>query len=185
MVWYKILVAVLILFLIVMLVFYWYVTYIFLYTVFTKKAPFVSSFNRHLNLMISELKLEKGKTMVDLGCGSGKALRFFVKHFNLKSCDWLDFDRTAVLYWKILNKIWWYKNINLWHSDFAEADLKKYDYVYLYLRPSQLDKMHDRIFSSIKKNTIVISNSFKFSAHKPFQVIKNEKWIESIFMYKS
>ena len=181
----KILIWILIAFLIVMTTFYFYITYIFLYTVISRKAPFVSSFDRHLKLMIGKLKLQKWKTMIDLWCWSWKALRFFIKNFDLRSCEWYDFDRTAILQWKIINKIKWQKKIKLIRSKFENADLKKYDYIYLYLRPNQLDKMQNWVFSNIKKDAIVISNSFKFANKKPFEVIKNEKGVDSIFLYKN
>ncbi|HCY20392.1 TPA: hypothetical protein DIC40_00675 [Patescibacteria group bacterium] len=34
--------------------------------------------------MKENLHLEKGKKLVDLGCGDGKALRFFVKTFGIQ-----------------------------------------------------------------------------------------------------
>jgi hypothetical protein len=34
------------------------------------------------------------------------------------------------------------------------------------------------------KNTIIVSNSFEFAQHKPFQIIQNEKWKDKIFLYK-
>jgi hypothetical protein len=52
----------------------------------TKKAPYVPTFDRHLVVM-KKLKIKKNATMVDLGCGDGKALRFFSKEHHLKSAD--------------------------------------------------------------------------------------------------
>jgi len=51
----KFLIAILVLMLLFMVIFYGYVTYTFLYTIFTGKAPFVSSFDKHLKLMIGTL----------------------------------------------------------------------------------------------------------------------------------
>jgi hypothetical protein len=45
-------------------------------------------------------------------------------------------------------------------------------------------QIEDRIFDNIKKETIVVSNSFKFTKHQPFQVINNPKGKPTIFLYR-
>ena len=54
----------------------------------------------------------------------------------------------------------------------------------MYLFPNQLKEMEDRVFEHIKKDTIIISNSFKFIKHEPYEVIKNEKGKEVIRLYR-
>ncbi|MBQ2600562.1 hypothetical protein II582_04295 [bacterium] len=54
-------------------------------------------------------------------------------------------------------------------------DIEKYDYIYLYLWESQLAIMEDWIRETKKADAIIISNSFKFAKHKPFDVYKSEK----------
>lgn len=76
------------------------------------------------------------------------------------------------------------KNIHLYNKNLFKADLKKYDYIYLYLWSSQLALMENWIFSTIKKDTIIISNSFTFKDHKPFQTVKNRWGKDAIFLYK-
>lgn len=149
----------------------------------TKKAPYIPSFNRHLELM-KQLKLEKNSTMVDLGCGDGKVLRFFSKEHGIKSLDWFDINGYAIFKWKILNKRQGVTNVNLYKKDLFKVDLKKYDYIYVYLRSTQLVVMEDRIWENKKKGAVIISNSFTFKKHSPFKVYKNDKWVDTIFLYE-
>lgn len=69
-------------------------------------------------------------------------------------------------------------------SDFKKAHLKDYDYVYLYLFPEQLRGMEDRIFSHINDSSIIVSNSFVFAKHMPFDVITDDAGKKVIYLYR-
>lgn len=148
-----------------------------------KRAPYVGTFNRHLELM-KHLDITKNSSILDLWCGDGKALRFFNKTYKLKKWIWYDINPYAIIRWKIINKIIWNKNIKLHHKNFLYIDIKWYKYIYLYLRTKQLADIEDRIRKNKDKNTILISNSFKFSKHKTYKIIKDKKWKNAIFLYK-
>ena len=149
----------------------------------TKKAPYIPSFDRQLELM-KNLDIKKGSTLVDLWCGDGKALRFFSKNYSINSADWFDINFYAIFRWKRMNKRQWVSNVYLYKKNLFDVDLKKYDYIYLYLRETQLAIMEDWIWENKKKDAIIISNSFKFKNHKPFKTIKNERGYKIVLMYK-
>jgi len=149
----------------------------------SKTAPYVWSFERHLGLM-KNLKIKKWSKVLDLWCGDGKALRFFYKNFDIKNCTGYDINPYAILIWKIINKLFWYKNIILHKKNFLNISLKWYDYIYVYLRPSQLAKIEDRLRKNKDNDTIIISNSFQFTKHQELNFIKNTKNKKSIFLYK-
>lgn len=183
--WYKAGLAFLIIFLIIAVI---VTIYYFIYAIRislskSKKAPYISTFDRHLTIM-RNLEIKPNATMVDLGCGDGKALRFFATEHKIKLWEWYDINLYAILKGRRLNKHHHITNINLYKKNLFAADLKKYDYIYVYLRDSQLAYMEDRVFQNKKKETIIISNSFQFAKHKPYKTYKNNKWFETIFLYK-
>jgi len=45
-------------------------------------------------------------------------------------------------------------------------------------------EIEPRIFKNMNPNSIIISNSFQFAVHTPYQVIKDKKGKPSIFLYK-
>ena len=47
-----------------------------------KQAIYIPSFTKDLSLMCGQLPLSPGKMLIDLGCGDGKALRFFVREYQ-------------------------------------------------------------------------------------------------------
>jgi len=163
-----------ILILIVLLIWYYYVS--FIKSLYSTKVPYVWSFNRQLKIL-KNLNLKKWAKIVDLWCGDGKALRFFEKEFWLK-WTWYDINSFAINYWKLINKIQ-KNNIKLIKSNFIWKNISWYDYIYLYLFPEFMEKIEDWIFESKDKNSIIISNSFKFKRHKPFEII----W-KKIYLYK-
>jgi len=147
-----------------------------------KTAMYVPSFDRHIRLM-KQLKLTRGKKLVDLWCGDGKAMRFFAQQFGLQ-CNGYELLSFPYHYGKLLNLLLWYPQIHLYKQNFLQADIHGYDYIYVYLLPEQMAAIEDWIFSHIKKDAIIISNSFQFAVHKPYKNIKNTKGKPSIFLYK-
>ena len=171
------------LFFLIIVTFYYFFNAMRLLFSKTKKAPYIPSFDRQLELM-KQLKLKKDSIMVDLGCGDGKALRFFSKEHKIKLCEWFDINFYAILRWRFLNKRQNITNVNLYKKDLFKVDLKKYDYIYVYLWATQLAIMEDWIRETKKKDAVIISNSFKFKKHEPFKAYKNEKWVDTILLYK-
>ena len=146
----------------------WFYFVSFILSLYSSKVPYVWTFNRQLEIL-KKLNLEKWKTIVDLWCWDGKALRFFEKQFWLKWV-WYDINFFAIVYGKWLNKI--YKsNVKLIKWNFLTKDISSYDYIYLYLFPEFLEKIEDWIFENKKKDAIIISTAFTFKKHKPFKIL--------------
>jgi len=148
-----------------------------------KKAPYVPSFDCHLSIMKRYLQLNKWSKIIDLGCGDGKVLRFFSKEFWL-FCTWYDVNPLVIWYGKFSNRLLWYRDIVLIRSNFNKAPLHHYDYIYIYLWPEQLVSIEDWMFQNIWKNTIIISNSFTFAQHIPFDILYDSHNKKVIYLYK-
>ena len=165
--------------------FSWRVIYGLIVFMFKKdtSAMYVPSFNRHIRLMKNNLKLVHWKKLVDLWCGDGKAMRFFTDSFGLQ-CDGYELQRFPYLYGKLINFVLWYTKLNIYKKDFSQANLKHYDYIYIYLLPTQMAEIEARIFKNMNPTSIIISNSFQFAVHKPYDVINEKNRKPSIFLYK-
>lgn len=159
-------------------------SYYFIRAMVSKDAPYVGSFNSQLNLMKEKLKLDTDTTLLDLGCGDGKALRVFAKHHGIKKCIGYDINLFAILRGKILNKVHRQKNIKLQHKNFskAEGDIQKADYIYLYLFPKQMKQLEETIKKEKKSDCVIVANTFQFSDRNPSEIITNGK--DKIYLYK-
>jgi len=153
------------------------------FSFFSKRAPYVGTFNYQLKLMKRKLKLKAGKTLVDLGCGDGKAMRFLQKTYNLKYCEGYDLNRVAICRGKLLNLVLRVKKVHIKRKNFLKIDLSKYDYIYLYLLPDQLAKIENWIWETCKKDVVIVTNSFQFAKHKPKKILKNKKGKGVIYLY--
>jgi hypothetical protein len=110
-----------------------------------------------------------------------KIIRFLEKEFKVKATGY-EIDFSNVIIAKILNKIFWSKTkVIRWN--YFEADLKEYDFIYIYLFPCLMEKVEEKIWSDAKKWTIVFVNAFKFWKHKPIDVFY-KKGKEKIFVYE-
>ena len=147
----------------------------FIKALYITKTPYIWSFNSHLK-MLKKLNLEKWKTIIDLGCGDGKVLRFLGKEFWL---IWYGYDLNsfAIYYWKLLNKIK-KSQVKLFKWDFTKQDISSYDYIFMYLMPSSMKELEKRVFENKKPKAIVIVNTFPFPNKKPFKII------DKIYLYK-
>lgn len=149
----------------------------------SKWVPYVPSFDSEIELM-KKLDIKPWKIMLDLWCWDWKVLRFFSNHFYMWKCYWYDISWFAVNYWRIIN---YFKNINnveLIKKDFSHAKFDWVDYIFVYLMPNMLERIEDWLFDSIGNNTVIISNTFKFKKHLPFETIFNSRWYAKIYLYR-
>lgn len=158
--------------------------WLFMWTVRSKWVPYVWTMKWEINLMKKSLKLKPWSKLIDLWCGDWKVLRLLVWGQNQKIWIWYELNHIAVLWWRIINKFLKIKNIEIKYENFLKANLKEYDYIYLYLFPKHMTMYEDWIFENISDNAVVIANTFPFEKNKPYEKILNDKWKERIFLYK-
>lgn len=147
------------------------------------KVPHVSTFNEDLYIVkeaFNTYHLE-WKKVADLWSWTWKILRLLDKEFKAEA-TWYEIDISNVIISKILNKVLSSKaTVIKW--DYLQADLQKYEVLYIYLFPCLMKKVEERIFSHCKKGTIIIVNAFQFKNHTPSKIFY-KKWKEKIFVYK-
>lgn len=146
--------------------------------------PYISTYLRQRDLFRQQLVIPKGASIVDLGCGDGTMLRLFVKKFSCKKAVGYDINKFAIRRGKTLNRLHKTKQITLINDDLFNADLRWFDYIYLYLLPDFMEQLEDRLFDNISDGTTIISNSFSFVKHKPLQVIRNNQGEKRLFLYR-
>lgn len=159
------------------LLFVLYIIYIFFHDEWKmrKSAPYVWSYISHKRLLQQHKHQIHWKYILDMGCGDWGILRFFIRKMAFHRGDWYDIRRFPIKLGKILNKLFWYKEITLYQQDFFSADISKYDTIYLFLWSSIVEDIEKRIHSRIRPWTIIITNTFHFKTRVPFAVIKNSK----------
>lgn len=164
---------------------FWQFFWSWMMSIFWYKAPYINSFDWQLELLKYHLKINATKSLLDLGCWDWKAMRFFARYYPIQYIDWYDTNIFAVARWRFLNKLSPFsKRLTLMHWDFHNADLMSYDYIYVYLLPHQNELIEDWLFANINDNCIIISNSFQFAKHKPFEKIEEEWSMWKLYLYR-
>lgn len=163
-----------------------YVIYIFFHDEWKmrKSAPYVWSYISHKRLLQQYKHKFHWKYLLDMGCGDGWMLRFFVRKMAFHRADWYDIRRFPIKFGKILNRVYWCKKITLYQQDFFNADISKYDTIYLFLWASIIEDIEKRIHSRIRPWTVIITNTFHFKNRIPFDVIKNSKGMVVFQLYR-
>ena len=171
-------------FLAIIIIASFYLIWSFIAAIQAKWVPYVPSYDEDLKRMKETLILKWWKTMIDLWCWDWKALRFFVKEFWIEKAVWFDFNVPAIIFGKILNRIHWLSDkIELHVWDFTKAKIWGYDYIYIYLLSEYMAKVEDIIFEKMDNNSAIISNTFKFKNHTPYEIKHNETWRDRILLY--
>jgi hypothetical protein len=88
------------------------------------------------------------------------------------------------MWWNFISKIKKIPQVRLFVWNFLRVNFSKYDYVYIYLLSSCLESIEDQVFDTIWEHSIIISNTFKFKKHAPYEIICNQKWKPRIYLYK-
>jgi SAM-dependent methyltransferase len=148
------------------------------------QAPTVGTYSSHYDLMKKKLKWVDGWSLVDLGCGDGKLLRFMKNQYNFSCVDGIDNNLMVVYRWRFLNFLFNKKNIHLYYGDIQQIDISKYDYIYLFLLPKHLDNIQNRLQDNMKSNAIIVCNTFEFSKWEPYQIIRSDDSKSVIRLYK-
>lgn len=136
-------------------------------------APVVATNKMALKDAFDLAELKPGQCVVDLGCGSAKALIFASKKYGAKG---IGIERSPLFY--VLSKInvWLSgqsKNIIIIFADIDKAKkyIKKANVVYLYLIPATMKQIEEWLFQSISHDTRIISLSFSFPSHQPIKTV--------------
>lgn len=124
----------------------------------------------------------KWKNIIDLWSWTWRVSRFFEKEFKMNT-TWYEIDLLNYIISVILKIIFW-NNTKLIKWNYFNADLSKYDFIYVYLFPQLMKKIETKIWSNCKTWTIIISNAFKFKEHKPFKILLWENNKEEVYLYK-
>lgn len=120
--------------------------------------------------------LNKGETVVDLGCGNGRALVIASKEFGARG---IGIDRS--LYCVLQAKLNVYlkgesKNVKIYYKPFEKAarEIKQADVIYLYLWPAAMTKIEPWLFSQLPEKTRVVSLLFRFIERKPIAELETK-----------
>jgi hypothetical protein len=163
---------------------YFVIVYVYDEWRFRKTAPYVWSYFSHKRILHSYRSLFQDKTVIDLGCGDGEMLRFFTKKMWAKKWIWYEIRHLPLWLSKILNKIYQTPNCLVIKWDMFVANIREWDVIYLFLWKSVVESLEKTIFERCQDGVIIVTNTFHFTHHKPYEVVADKRWNPVICFYK-
>jgi len=147
-------------------------------------APWVESYHSHKTLLMKKFPMQSWGSILDMWCGNGKMLRFFLGQKWYARGVGYDIRRTPIFVGNYLNSLYGYsRKIDLHHKDFTHADVANYDMIYLFLRPEQMVELEPRLRNAIGPHTRVITNTFHFPTREATETIKDKNGKEIFRIY--
>lgn len=133
-------------------------------------TPFYPSKLSSLEESMRALGLEngKGKKFVDLGCGEGRVVQWAAKHGYSATGIELNPLLSIISRFRLFLTTGKYKT-KIVNKSFYQADLREFDIIYVYLYPEHMDKLIQKLKKELKKDAVVVSNTFVFKNLKPIK----------------
>lgn len=125
-------------------------------------SPYVATKPKEVEIILKEANLKKGKVFIELGSGDGRVVREAVKKYGVKGLG-VDINPLLICWAKFLarklkNRIYFVR------KNIFDFDLRKADYLYLFLMPKLIEELTPKMERELKKGAIVISHGFPIKA---------------------
>lgn len=125
-----------------------------------KGAPYVGTQNKEINEILKKAKPKKEQLFIELGCGDGRVVKNAVRNYKVTGIG-VDINPFLIWFCKINSRIQGIQNIKFYCKDVLTVDISRADIIYIFLFPSLVKKLQDKILHKSKKNAIIISHGFK------------------------
>lgn len=127
--------------------------------VFRGAAPFMKAGKKVIKLILPEINLKGTETIYELGAGQADFLRSLEQKYPKANLIGVEYSRWV--YWLtslILRRE--KSRIKFIRQNLFETDIKKADLIYVYLIPTMMGKLSEKIRLECRPGTIVISYIF-------------------------
>lgn len=148
-----------------------------------KGAPYVGTQNKEIDELLKKAKLKKNQIFLELGCGDGRVVKHAVWNYNVRGIG-IDINPVLIWYCQISSKLRDIKNISFLCKDVLNVDLSRADIIYIFLFPSLVKKLQDKILHKTKKNVLIISHGFKIDYLSKYIIAKRKGTKFETFYYR-
>ncbi len=138
----------------------------------THGALFVGTPRELVRIALDALPLTPGMTLVDLGCGDARILRYAVKKCKVKA---VGYEINPFPY--IISKIFCLgkSEIAILKKDFWHEHIGYADVVFCYLFPDVMEKLAEKLKKELCAGTWIVCFNFPLPHSKPFKVVNGER----------
>lgn len=127
--------------------------------IFRGAAPFMKTNKKILTMIISELKLKGQETVYELGAGGANFLQAVEKKYPQAKLIGVEYSWWIYLITKMTLKKR-KSGVRLLRGDMFKADIKNADLIYVFLIPTMMMKLSEKIMKECRPKTMVVSYLF-------------------------
>lgn len=129
------------------------------------KTPYYPSSTKLLDNFVKSnlIQLPESINLVDIGSGDGRIVRWGLR--NGYTSTGIEFNPFLTLASRLM--ILGNKRGKIINGDFFKENYSIYNLAYLYIYSEFIDKLSNKLLSEMPKNSIIITNTFKFSNLEP------------------
>ncbi len=140
------------------------------------KTPFYPSSTKLLDRLIDSklIELPSVVNMIDIGSGDGRIVRWGLKRGFMSTG--IEFNPFLTLASKVL--MLGNKKGKILNIDFFNHNFNEYNLAYMYIYSEFIDKLETKLFNEMPLNSIIVTNTFKFSNRNPDIIF------EKLYIYK-
>ena len=143
-------------------------------------APFVATKIDFIRKVLKKAGVKKGKIFYELGSGDGRVVLEAAKlgaNSHGVEQSWI--------------RVWWsryqakkkrLKNCHFYHGDIFQRNYYIADFVYIFLLPKGVEKLEKKLKAELKKDSVIITQTFHFKSLKPFKKIALTKKEQADFL---
>ncbi len=130
-------------------------------------APYLPTKKQQIISAIDLLNLKKGQTLIELGCGDGRVLKYAAKKGLI--VIGYELNPLLVLVAKINNYKYKDKVTVIW-GNFWNIKLPKTDGIYCFLLDKYMDKLNNKVLNEVQNPIKLASYAFEITGKKPLKI---------------
>lgn len=151
------------------------VYFIYWFWALITSAPYYPSNRKAIKTILEELQNYQIQNIIELGSGDGRIAVALAKAGYKVTAVEMNPLLTVITHIKKL--IWRLDELEIKQSDLFKEEFSQYDAVVMYLYPHLMAKLDPVLFSQMKKDSIIISNTFQFKNRKPIKQLDNKIYV--------
>jgi len=143
-----------------------------------RPVPFVPSPLDVVERMLEIADVDEGEKVYDLGCGDGRVLLTAASKYGAKGVGYEIREGLVRHVRERVHQLGLDDYVQVFQKDLAKADLAGADVVTLYLTPSMLESISEKLYKALLRGARIVCHDYPIPGLEPTEVYRwRDRWI--------
>jgi SAM-dependent methyltransferase len=133
--------------------------------------PFVPTTGEDIDQILGTAQLPSSSNLLELGCGDGRFVAYAVKNVGVEGTG-IELNPLLAVIAIVRGKLMGLQKYKIKIKDIRKYSYKDYDAIYLFLFPSLIEEIQNKMLKECRKGALIISHGFVIPA-------LHEKYLEN------